>query len=134
MTLFFNNLISFIGKWIARYILHYWEQLDKKLAEQKGGKSRGKYYNHSTFCDLIISGLVGIKPSAKNKLIVKPLISDDIWDYFCLDYIKYHGHMITILWDKTGNKYKRGQGFQIYIDRKLKFLSNNIQNTIINLD
>ena len=25
----------------------------------KGGKERGKDYNHSTFCDLIINGLIG---------------------------------------------------------------------------
>jgi len=27
----------------------------------KGGVERGKDYNHSTFCDLIITGLVGLR-------------------------------------------------------------------------
>ena len=44
---------------------------------------RGKDYNHSTFCDLVISGLLGVSV-VDGRLSVKPCIPDD-WTYFTLD-------------------------------------------------
>ena len=78
--------------------------------------TRGRYYNHSTFCDLFISGLIGLRPSDGNVLIVNPLVPTDVWDYFCLDNVSYHGHRVTVLWDKTGERYRRGQGLRVLID------------------
>jgi hypothetical protein len=40
------------------------------------------------------------------------------WDYFILEDVQYHGHTISVLWDRTGNKYNRGQGFQLISDGK----------------
>ena len=59
--IFFSSFL--IGDWISRTILERWkkEKNDKgeEWPENKGGKERGKDYNHSTFCDLIINGLIG---------------------------------------------------------------------------
>jgi hypothetical protein len=41
----------------------------KKL---KGGEEREKDYNHSTLCDLVISGLIGLRPRADNIIEVNP--------------------------------------------------------------
>jgi hypothetical protein len=79
-------------------------------------KERGKDYNHSTFCDLVISGLVGIRPRHDNKLVLNPLLPDGTWDWFCLDRVPYHGHELTVIWDRDGKRYNRGAGFQILID------------------
>ena len=57
----------------------------------------GKDYNHSTFCDLVISGLIGLRPRADNVIEVNPLLPEGTWDYFCLDRVLYHGRTITIL-------------------------------------
>ncbi|WP_375379497.1 glycosyl hydrolase family 65 protein [Hymenobacter volaticus] len=38
------------------------------------------------------------------------------WDYFCLDQVRYHGRLLTVLWDKTGTKYNKGQGLRIFAD------------------
>jgi len=97
-----ENLNSLTGDWISRTRLKSWK--NGNWDPGKGGEERGKDYNHSTFCDLIISGLVGLKPQPNNELVVKPLIPDNTWDYFCLDNVLYHGHILTILYDKTGNK------------------------------
>ena len=35
---------------------------------------------------------------------VNPLLPADIWDYFCLDGVPYHGRMLTVLYDKTGKR------------------------------
>lgn len=77
---------------------------------------RGRYYNHSTFCDLIINGLVGVRPAADGKLVVNPLIPSDAWDYFCLDGVPYQGRTLTILWDRDGTRYGRGPGLTLLVD------------------
>ena len=50
-----ENLNPFTGDWISRTRLKTWE--NGTWSKGKGGVERGKDYNHSTFCDLIISGL-----------------------------------------------------------------------------
>ena len=40
------------------------------------------------------------------------------WDYFCLDQIRYHGHWLTILYDKTGERYHHGKGMRVFADGK----------------
>jgi len=84
----------------------------------KGDQERSKYYNHSTFNDLIITGLVGLHPRADNTIEINPLIPSNKWDWFCLDNVHYKGNVLTIIWDKTGEKYKRGKGFQVLINGK----------------
>jgi hypothetical protein len=93
------------------------EYLDEKNgAWLKGDSERSRYYNHSTFCDLIITGLAGLRPHADAVLDVNPLIPSIAWDWFCLDNILYHGRIITILWDRTGQKYGKGAGLSILAD------------------
>lgn len=79
-----------------------------------GDRERSRYYNHSTFNDLMITGLVGLRPRTDEKIEVNPLIPQEKWDWFCLDNVLYHGDIITILWDKTGEKYNKGKGFKIF--------------------
>ena len=97
-----------------------------------GFRERGICYNHSTYNDIIITGLAGLRPSLDNEFTVNPLVPDS-WDWFCLDNVMYKGHLITILWDKAGKKYGRGKGLRIYTDgktmaksRKLKMLKFDI--------
>ncbi len=96
------------GDWIARTLLR---QRGSQIPE------RGKDYNHSTYCDLVISGLVGLRPRADDIVEVNPL-APLTWDYFCLDQIRYHGHWLTILWDKTGEHYQKGRGLRLLADGK----------------
>jgi len=80
----------------------------------KGDNPRSRYYNHSTFCDLVIGGLVGLVPRADDTIEVSPLLPSDAWDWFCLDRVLYHGHEITIVWDRTGQRYGRGAGLSVF--------------------
>ncbi len=84
----------------------------------KGDQERSRYYNHSTFNDLIITGLIGLRPRLDNTIEVTPLIPADKWDWFCLDNVLYHGHNLTILWDKNGDRYHCGKGLRIFVDGK----------------
>lgn len=78
--------------------------------------NRSRYYNHSTFCDLVITGLAGLVPHQDNTVEVNPLIPEEDWDWFCLDNVVYHGRMLTIIWDRNGDKYGKGKGLQIFVD------------------
>lgn len=109
-----ENLNPYTGDWISRTRLKTWK--NGTWSAEKGGEERGKDYNHSTFCDLIISGLIGIRPGHEDNLVINPLITDKEWDYFCLDRVKYHDKMLTIMFDKTGKKYNMGAGFRILVD------------------
>jgi hypothetical protein len=75
---------------------------------------RSRDYNHSTFCDLVITGLVGLVPRDDNTVEVDPLIPENTWPYFCLDNVPYHGQTLTIIWDQTGTHYNRGKGLTIF--------------------
>jgi hypothetical protein len=101
-----ENLNPYTGDWIARSLLRERKQ---QPAE------RGKDYNHSTYCDLIITGLAGLRPRPDDSVEVNPLVPDD-WEYFCLDKVSYHGRRLTILWDKTGQRYQRGPGLHVLVD------------------
>ena len=35
-----------------------------------------------------------------------------------MDNVLYHGHNLTILWDKNGDRYHCGKGLRIFVDGK----------------
>lgn len=98
------------GQWIARNIL---------LSLHQPPPNRGRYYNHSGFADLIITGLIGLRPAPGNELTLHPLVPPGKWNYFALDGVPYHGHLLTILYDRDGNRYHRGSGLEVLCDGTL---------------
>ena len=95
------------------------EYQDEKTGEWlKGDNPRSSFYNHSTFNDLIINDLIGIKPRQDNVLEIFPLIPKNQWDWFMLDNVTYHDKTLTILWDKTGKKYNKGKGLLVFVNGK----------------
>jgi len=99
----------------------------------KGEHLRSRYYNHSGFCDLVISDLIGLKPRADDIVEIYSLLPDNKWDWFCLDNILYHDHLLTILWDKNGKKYGKGKGLKIYADGKIIYKSRALQPVKVKL-
>jgi hypothetical protein len=112
-----ENINPYTGDWIARTRLKTWE--NGTWSEKKGGYERGKDYNHSTYNDLIITGLVGLRPRSDDVVEVNPLLPANTWDYFCLDKVLYRGSILTIIWDKTGEKYQRGKGLTVFADGEI---------------
>ncbi len=124
--------MMYIGQWIARAVLRMWDKIGKKkVLNIKGGKDRGKYYLHSTFCDLVISGLIGLRPAASSRLVIHPLVPQGTWSYFCLDRVKYHGKFLTIVWDQFGARYHLGAGFKIYVDGVLTVSKRNLRRVVL---
>ena len=85
----------------------------------KGDQERSRYYNHSTFNDLVITGICGLRPQDGNAVVVNPLLPDCTWDWFALDNVPYHGHNVTIIWDKDGSRYHHGKGLTVMVDGKI---------------
>lgn len=117
---YFDLLETYVESQYYRGRPYVGEYLDEKTGYWlKGDQERSRYYNHSTFNDLVITGLVGLRPRPDNIIEVNPLLPAHQWDWFCLDNVLYHGRIITIIWDKTGLKYKKGKGLSVWVNGKL---------------
>jgi hypothetical protein len=79
--------------------------------------NHSEHYFHSNFCDLVITGLVGLQTRDDDVLLLKPLAPSD-WDYFALDNLVYRGRNLSILWDKSGTRYGKGEGLRVLADGK----------------
>lgn len=93
--------------WSSRTILKNWN-----WREDKGGVERGKDYNHSTFCDLVISGIAGVNVSDEG-VSINPIIPEN-WDYMCLTNLNISGDTYDIYYDKSGTHYNKGKGLTVY--------------------
>jgi hypothetical protein len=94
-----------------------WIAKDMLIAKNKQ-VGRGNYYNHSGFADPLITGLIGLRPRADGRIVLHPLLPSAEWSYFAIDALPYHGHLLTILWDSTGQHYGRGKGMMLLVDGK----------------
>jgi len=127
MTIFRNYARSQYknGKpWIA-------EDLNGITGEWIVDKPRSVDYNHSGFCDLVITGVVGVRPRPDDLVEVNPLVPDGAWDYFCLDGALYHDHMITVFYDSTGKRYNRGAGLHLLADGQEIAASDQLKRRIV---
>lgn len=116
---YFNLLETYVESQYYRGRPYIGEYLDEKTGYWlKGDQERSRYYNHSTFNDLVITGIVGLRPSEDNNLVVNPLVPEEKWDWFCLDNVLYHGKIITVVWDKEGTKFGKGKGLSLWVNGK----------------
>ena len=85
-----ENMHPDTGIWLARSILREWGRNDSE---------RGRHYNHSTFIDLVITGICGIRPSRGEELTIHPLGTS--LEHFSLEGVVYHGHRLDVAWSRT---------------------------------
>ena len=83
--------------------------------EGHDGYNHSEHYFHSGFNDLVITGLIGVKPRADDLFEIDPLAPTD-WPWFALEDLPYHGHRISVVWDKDGTRYGQGAGLQVLVD------------------
>lgn len=83
------------------------------------------HYAHSTYTDNILGDLIGIQPQSGDVFKVNPLVLPT-WDYFIAENIPYHGHNITVLYDRDGSRYQAGSGLQIYVNGELSARRNGV--------
>ena len=83
-----------------------------------GLRNHSEHYAHSTYTDNVLTELIGILPQEDNTLVVDPLVPKT-WDFFAVENVFYRGFNISIIYDKTGNKYKMGKGLSVFVDGTL---------------
>lgn len=119
-TTFFKQMKLYVESQHHRGRPYIGEYLDEKNgAWLMGDRERSRYYNHSTFADLVITGLVGLRPQADGSVVINPLVPKNTWDYFCLDNVNYRGDVLTIIYDKDGQHYHQGKGLRLLVNGKL---------------
>ena len=89
------------------------------------GLPRSHHYEHSTYVDLVLGGLIGIRPRADDVLEVNPLLpaapdaSGPAIRWFRLDNLRYHGHDVAVVYDLNGSHFHLGSGLSVYVDQRL---------------
>ncbi|MDR1497731.1 MAG: hypothetical protein LBS59_04880 [Puniceicoccales bacterium] len=110
-----ENINPATGEWLARARLKTWQ--NGTWSRGKGGVERGKDYNHSTYCDLVLSGLLGIRPVNGDEIVIFPLVPRKI-PFFAVENLNIGGKKVDVFYDGNGNRYKRGGGLQVFVDGK----------------
>ena len=113
-----ENMHPDTGIWLARSLL-------QKIPDYQL-KDRGRDYNHSSFIDLIMTGVCGIRPAEGDKLVIRPLGTS--LDHFAVTDVRYHGHTVGIAWDKT-------EGLQVTVDglERARIPANETAEAVITL-
>jgi hypothetical protein len=137
-----SDYLRLLKQYTGQHFLHGQPDLQEDYSPDTGnvivGLPRSHHYNHSAYNDLIITGLAGLRPRADDLLEINPLIpventSADSLDYFCLENVPYHGHLVTILYDRSGRHYGRGKGVTIYVDGVCELRGSPLGRTTIAL-
>ncbi|VWX51478.1 glycosyl hydrolase family 65 protein [Novosphingobium sp. 9U] len=95
------------------------EDYDPETGAPIVGLDRSHHYFHSGYVDLILTGLVGIRPRADDVLEVNPLLppqGDQALPWFRIERVPYHGHEIAVRWDADGSHFGEGRGLAIMVD------------------
>lgn len=107
-------------------------------------RERGKDYLHSSYLDLIISGMVGLRPSIQGQFTVFPLFvprQSASSSFFALDNVAYHGHNISIAYDgSTGSRSRnfpdqcRGNMLCVWVDGQIRARSPGLDPVNVSLN
>jgi hypothetical protein len=79
-------------------------------------------YNHSTYIDILITDIAGLRPRADDVIELHPLI-DPSMGPFIIDGIRYHNRDVTIAWAPATNPAQTPdglRGFRVYVDGVLR--------------
>ncbi|CAJ2512454.1 Uu.00g054690.m01.CDS01 [Anthostomella pinea] len=79
------------------------------------GWNHSEHYDHSTNNDDVITGLFGITPQQDDTLHISPIVPGN-WTYYALENLAYHGHLVTVLYDRDGSRYGAGKGLHVFVD------------------
>ncbi len=77
-----------------------------------------EHYFHSGYVNLVITGVVGLRPRTDDSVEVNPLAPRD-WSWFALDDVRYHGRRLAVLWDRNGTRYGHGRGLALLADGRV---------------
>lgn len=114
-------------------ILDIEENYDPDTGRPIVGLGRSHHYFHSGFIDLVLNGLVGIRPREDDVLEINPLVDTGAISFFRVENVLYHGHDVTVQWDATGDKYGQA-GLRVEVDGTLAKSSDKLERLEIDVD
>lgn len=88
-----------------------------------------EHYFHSGYVNLLVTGVVGLRPRADDSVEVNPLAPSE-WAYFALDDVWYHGRRLTVIWDRDGTRYGRGRGLTLLADGQVIASAPGLQRVV----
>ena len=100
-----ENMDPDTGIWLAREIMRGWNN-------PKKDPERGRHYNHSSFIDLVMTGICGIRPALDGTLTVRPLGTS--LSGFEVSDVPYHGRLLDVEWDEK-------LGLKLIVDQKKEY-------------
>ena len=80
---------------------------------------------------LFIEDMAGIQPRADEKIELSPI--DFSYDHFMVNNARYHGHDLTVVWDKPDDGktwYDLPEGYSLYIDGALAFTLKDLAHVV----
>ena len=113
-----EDLDPFTGRWLARDIL-------RSIDPPREDRDRGRDYNHSAFCDLVLSGLCGLRLEA-GRIVADPLFTEADISWFCADGVRLGNRFVTLIWDRDGSHYGVTPGLHLLIDGEEKAFSPTV--------
>ncbi|PWN36792.1 glycogen debranching enzyme [Meira miltonrushii] len=132
--------ISQFNRLLSQYVdLHYDSNGKPNLEEDynpdKGGAivglDRSPHYFHSGFVDIVLGGLVGIRPRSDDKLEINPLVDQNSGpSWFRAEEVPYHGSNIAVQYDRDGSHYGT-KGLVIERDGQQVAASATLQRIIV---
>jgi hypothetical protein len=90
--------------------------------ETAAWRTEQRDYNHSTYIDIIIADLAGLRPRSDDVIEVRPII-DPAMPAFTIDGIRYHNHDVTIAWNPANDESitpDELKGYRVYVDGVLR--------------
>jgi hypothetical protein len=84
-------------------------------------KTAERDYFHSTWIDILIGDLIGLRPRADDLLEIHPLLEEETWSFWELRDVAYHGHRVAISWHGPQARGAAGSvGLTIEIDGEVR--------------
>jgi len=117
------------------------EDYDPETGRVIVGDLRSHHYFHSSYVDLVISGLLGIRPGGEDgrTLMVNPLLPHSAgqagwWPWFAIQDVPWHGHLLTLFFDADGSRYGRGAGLTLIVDGRVAAHAAQLQRLALPLE
>ena len=115
------------GYWLTREIMYQ---------RNTGDRRRGDHYFHSSFCDLVLSGLVGLHVELGRAegaghdrqsplqdlaalLVVEPLFDAGALSHFAASSIRIRGRDVAVAFDGSGGAHYGFRGLAVWVDSAL---------------
>lgn len=99
----------------------FWYTRELMYRRRHGDRRRGDHYFHSSYCDLVLSGLVGLHvrmAAGRATLVLSPLFAPGQISWFSAAAVRVLSHDVDVAYDADGSRYG-GVGLAVWVDGTL---------------